>query len=73
MLGEEHPDTLTSLNRLAAVLRHQGRYEEAEEMNRRALKGREKMLGKEHPDTLISVSSLASVLRQQGRYERQRR
>jgi hypothetical protein len=44
------------------VLQDLGKYEAAEEMNRRALEGREKTLGKKHPDTLISVRNLASVL-----------
>jgi hypothetical protein len=38
-----------------------GKYEAAEEMNRRALEGYEKVLGKEHPDTLTSLSDMASV------------
>ncbi|KAH6667983.1 hypothetical protein B0J14DRAFT_519380 [Halenospora varia] len=46
-----------------------GSYNTAEEMDRRALEGREKALGKEHPDTLTSVSSLAVVLWKQGKYE----
>ncbi|KAH8651688.1 hypothetical protein BGZ61DRAFT_406278 [Ilyonectria robusta] len=46
-----------------------GRYEEAEEMDRRALGTRERVLGREHPHTLASVSNLASVLRRQGKYE----
>jgi hypothetical protein len=45
------------------VLRDQGKYEEAEQMNRRALGGREKALGKDHPDTLTSVSNLAELSR----------
>jgi Tetratricopeptide repeat len=44
------------------VLRDQGKYEKAETMNRRALKGHEKILGKKHSFTLISVSNLAAVL-----------
>jgi len=32
MLGKEFPSTLTIMNNLAAVLRDQGNYEEAEEM-----------------------------------------
>jgi hypothetical protein len=51
------------------VLQDQGKYEVTEEMNRRALAGREKVLGVEHPDTLTSVSNLALVLRYQGKYE----
>ncbi|KUJ20833.1 uncharacterized protein LY89DRAFT_455947, partial [Mollisia scopiformis] len=35
-LGVNHPDTLTSVSILASVLQSQGRYEEAESMNRRA-------------------------------------
>ncbi|KAK3690270.1 Tetratricopeptide repeat-domain-containing protein [Podospora appendiculata] len=69
VLGLEHPDTLTSMNNLAFVWKDQGKFEEAEQMNRRALGGREKVLGLEHPDTLTSVSNLASVLQDQGKYE----
>ncbi|KAL6406227.1 hypothetical protein AUP68_10396 [Ilyonectria robusta] len=46
-----------------------GMYEEAEQMNRRALDAWEKVLGREHPDTLMSVYILALVLRYQGKYE----
>ncbi|KAK3688861.1 P-loop containing nucleoside triphosphate hydrolase protein [Podospora appendiculata] len=46
-----------------------GIYGVAEQMNRRALDGREEVLGLEHPDTLRSVSSLASVLQAQGKYK----
>jgi tetratricopeptide (TPR) repeat protein len=60
---EDHSDEVTS------VLRGQGKYKQAEEMNRRALEGYEKALGKEHPATLTSVSNLALVLRNQGKYE----
>ena len=59
-LGKENPDTLTGVSNLALVLSYQGKYEEAEAMNRRALDGREKALGKEHPDTRMSVDNLAS-------------
>jgi hypothetical protein len=31
VLGQEHPDTLTSINNLASKFRHQGRLTEAEE------------------------------------------
>jgi hypothetical protein len=47
---------------LALVLQVQGKYEEAEEMHRRALEGSEKVLEVGHPDKLISVSNLASTL-----------
>jgi hypothetical protein len=50
------------------VLRHQGKYEQAAEINQRVLT-REKALGVDHPDTLISVNDLALALRYQGEYE----
>jgi hypothetical protein len=40
----------------------QGKYDEAEAMQQRALEGREKALGREHPHTLTSVSQLGTVL-----------
>ena len=73
VLGQEHPDTLTSMNNLAMVLSSQGKYEEAEEMHRQTLELREKVLGKEHPYTLTSMNNLAVVLSSQGKYEEARR
>ncbi|KAK5082564.1 hypothetical protein LTR70_007670 [Exophiala xenobiotica] len=54
---------------LASVLQDQAKYGEAEELNRRALVGREKELGPNHPDTLTSVNNLAVVLQRQGKYD----
>ena len=69
MLGKEHPDTLTSMNNLAEVLGSQGKYEEAERINRQTLALRESVLGKENPDTLTSMNNLAKVLRNLSKYE----
>src|SRR2546423_4266025 len=69
MLNVERHATLRSLSYLAVALRDQGKYEAAEEMNRRALAGSEKVLGVEHPDTLTTVYCLAYLLHSQQRYE----
>ena len=45
VLGKEHPDTLTSVNNLAALYQAQGRYGEAEPLYRRALEASERVLG----------------------------
>ena len=66
---EEHPDTLASMNNPAEVLNDQGKYEQAEEIHRQALRLRETVLGEEHPSTLTSMNSLALVLSHQGKYE----
>jgi tetratricopeptide (TPR) repeat protein len=66
VLGQEHPDTLTSVRNLALVLERQGKYDEAEAMHRRDLS--EKVLGREHPDTLTGLNNHGLVLERQGKY-----
>ena len=68
VLGKEHPDTLGSVNNLAALLCSKGDYAGAEPLYRRALGARERVLGKEHPDTLLSVNNLALLLDSKGDY-----
>jgi tetratricopeptide (TPR) repeat protein len=81
VLGREHPKKLMRMKNLAStlkcspasatlgsVLESQGKYEEAEAMNRQTLAMREKALGREHPDTLTSVYCLAYLLARQHNY-----
>ncbi|KAI1840261.1 hypothetical protein JX266_013542 [Neoarthrinium moseri] len=68
-LVTERLDTLMSVGILALVLGNQGKYEEAEVMNRRALDGYQKALGADHPDTLTSVYNLAYLCQEQDRFE----
>ena len=68
-LGEEYPDTLTSINNLAVIFERQGKYEAAELLNKETLRLRKKVHGKEHPDTLISMNNLAGLFDSQGKYE----
>jgi hypothetical protein len=51
------------------VLRDQGKYEAAEEMQWQVLELNKKMLGSEHSTTLTSMNNLAAVLRNQSKYE----
>ena len=46
-----------------------GRYDEAEELYKRALTGNEEKLGPKHPDTLRTVQNLAIVYADKGRYD----
>ena len=68
-LGEEHPDTLTSVNHLGLLLKSKGDYEGAEPLYRRALEDRERTLGEEHLDIITSVSNLGLLLKSKGDYE----
>ncbi len=69
VLGQEHPDTLTSTGNLASTYRNQGRWKEAEELDVQVMETRKRVLGQEHPSTLISINNLAFTMKEQGRKE----
>ncbi len=69
LLGNEHPETASSLNNHGSVLRAMGDLEGAKEYFEQALAIRREMLGDEHPETGISLSNLGSVLRAMGDLE----
>jgi tetratricopeptide (TPR) repeat protein len=51
VLGPEHPETLSTVNNLAALYHVQGKYEQAAPLYQRALATLERVLGPEHPTT----------------------
>lgn len=62
VLGEDHPETLTSISNLALAYTHQGKYKEAVKVCSVALEEREKKLGPDHFDTLLSLISLRCLI-----------
>jgi hypothetical protein len=58
VLGEEHPDTLTSMSNLAFTLKKHGRDEEAIKLMEDCKLLQELVLGAEHPNTLSSTAIL---------------
>jgi tetratricopeptide (TPR) repeat protein/tRNA A-37 threonylcarbamoyl transferase component Bud32 len=68
VLGDEHPDTLKSLNALGALLADQGKPADAEGVLREVLEKRRRILGEEHPDTLTSIYDLGTVFSDQGKW-----
>jgi serine/threonine protein kinase/tetratricopeptide (TPR) repeat protein len=68
LLGEGHPDTLSSMSSLVVVYNGQGRYTQAEQLATKLLAGRRHVLGSEHPDTIRSMRILAWVHYLQGKY-----
>jgi tetratricopeptide (TPR) repeat protein len=64
--GDEHPDTLISMNNLALTLRAQGDLSDARALQEQVLAVRLRLQGADHPDTLTSMNNLASTLRGQG-------
>jgi hypothetical protein len=66
VLGEDHLDTLMSMNNLAATLSAQGDLAGARGLHERVLESQRRVLGEGHPDTLTSMSNLAETQRAQG-------
>ncbi len=67
-LGENHPDTLTSLSNTGVLLRFLGRLQEAEPYFRDSLERRRRVLGPTHPDTLESMNLVANLLGSRGHF-----
>ena len=65
-LGDTHPTTLQSVQKLAGLLEAQGHLKQAESLYQEALEGRRGKLGKDHADTLASANSLADLLKSHG-------
>jgi tetratricopeptide (TPR) repeat protein len=53
VLGPQHPDTASSLNNLALLLKTQGDYAAARPLFERALAIFENVLGTDHPNTKV--------------------
>jgi hypothetical protein len=61
ILGEEHPNTLTSMSNLAVTLSDQGDLAGARKLQEQVLEIRRRILGEEHPSTSISAWNLFST------------
>ncbi|GAB1521159.1 hypothetical protein RhiTH_004250 [Rhizoctonia solani] len=72
VLGDRHPDTLTSMNNLATTYGDLGRLEEARALQVEVLDARKQVLGDRHPHTLTSMSNLATTYGGLGRLEEAR-
>ncbi|KAF2787606.1 hypothetical protein K505DRAFT_257322, partial [Melanomma pulvis-pyrius CBS 109.77] len=60
VLGEEHPDTLSSIANLAYTWKSQSRNEEAILLMEKCVKLQKRILGYHHPDTKVSIKNLNS-------------
>ncbi|MDI6104087.1 tetratricopeptide repeat protein [Actinoplanes sp. NEAU-A12] len=67
VLGDQHPDVLTTRNSLAAVLSARGKAGQAERETAAVLEARRRVLGRRHPETLDSQVNLAAIRANQGR------
>jgi len=67
MIGNDHPETITSLQSLATVLTALGRWREAEPMFKESLDRSRRVLGKDDPLTMSALNCYAVVLKNLGR------
>ena len=61
ILGNDHTNTLKSMEHLANTYWHQGRMTEAAKLHEDVFVKRQAILGDDHPDTLLSLSRLANT------------
>jgi hypothetical protein len=73
VLGDDHPDTLSSANNLARVLRALGEVTQACRIADDTLTRRRVVLGVDHPSTLSSANNLVVDLAAVGDHDRARR
>jgi len=66
-LGPDHPDTLSTVTRLASALRAQGELDEALPLFERVYERRIETVGPLHTDTLSSQQNVAGIYREVGR------
>jgi tetratricopeptide (TPR) repeat protein len=66
-VGDDHPDTLISINNMGSLLDSMGKLAEAEPYYREVLEARRRVLGDDHPSTLISTHNMGRLFRDLGR------
>ena len=61
VLGDEHPDTLRSMNNLARFYSKLGQHQEAMQLDKQTVEAQQRILGPAHPSTLSSARKLARI------------
>jgi tetratricopeptide (TPR) repeat protein len=68
VLGEQHPDTLTSMHQLAGLYIFEGKHQPAEQLFAKVIEARRRTLGPKHLDTLDAMGDLALLYSEEGKY-----
>jgi Tetratricopeptide repeat len=69
VLGEEHPETLSAMVKLALTYRSVGLWKEVEKLEIQVMEARKRTLGEEHPETLSAIGNLASTYQSLGQWK----
>ena len=65
VLGNDHPDTLSSIKSMGTLLQDQGKLDEALPFYKEALEGRRRVLGDDDPQTLETIELHKELLKLQ--------
>ncbi|UCD74717.1 MAG: serine/threonine protein kinase [Phycisphaerales bacterium] len=68
-LGNDHLETLSSINNMGCLLEAMGRFEEAYACYKESLDGRRRMLGNDHPVTFAAINNLGLLVHKWGRFD----
>ena len=68
-LGEEHLDTISSINNLSLMLAEQGKYAEALPYSSEVLETLRRVYGDEHPYTIDAIGNMGSTLSELNRFD----
>jgi eukaryotic-like serine/threonine-protein kinase len=68
VLGEQHPDTLVTVNSLAMLYTDQRKFAQAEPLFREVVEVGRRVLGADHPRRLDSMNDLALLYLYEGKY-----
>ena len=69
-MGENHPQTLLSIDNLANLFESMGQYDRALPLHEECLAKRKVILAEQHPETLVSLGNLANLFESMGQYDR---
>lgn len=67
VLGDDHKETLTSLNNLAILLQWSGKLSDAEPLFRECLERKRRVLGDDAKETVIAIANMGSQMLYMGR------
>jgi tetratricopeptide (TPR) repeat protein len=69
LLGDDHPDTVRSIEAMGLLQQYRGKFPEAERLYREVLEVSRRVLGDSHSDTLSAMSNVGDILRAQGKFQ----
>jgi serine/threonine protein kinase/tetratricopeptide (TPR) repeat protein len=68
-LGDDHPDTLDSINTLGSIYQLMGSFDDAELYVVEVMDRSRRVLGDDHPSTLDAINNMGALRQAQGRFD----